>query len=60
VPLEDISTRAYRIDHSARLIVLGPLELALYRPILAWARLLGLWRFVRGDRSWRKSHATPA
>lgn len=54
VLLEDISTRAYRIDHIARLILLGPLELVLYRPILAWARLLGFWRFVRGDRSWRK------
>jgi len=59
VLLEDISTRAYRIDHIARLIVLGPLELALYRPILAWARLLGFWRFVRGDRSWRKFARNP-
>jgi cellulose synthase/poly-beta-1,6-N-acetylglucosamine synthase-like glycosyltransferase len=52
--MEDISTRAYRLGHIARLIVLGPLELVLYRPLLVVARFKGFWRFFRGDRSWRK------
>lgn len=54
VLLEDIRTRAYRIDHIARLILPGPVELVLYRPILAWAPFLGSRRFLRADRSRRK------
>src|SRR5205085_11143817 len=52
VLLEDISTRAYRLRHLARLIALGPVELLVYRPILVWARLKGTVGFLRGQRGW--------
>ena len=32
----------------------APLDLVLYRPIIVWARLLGSWRFLRGDKGWHK------
>jgi biofilm PGA synthesis N-glycosyltransferase PgaC len=54
VLLEDISTRAYRLRHLARLIALGPAELLVYRPILVWARLKGTVGFLRGHRGWDK------
>lgn len=54
VLLEDISTRAYRLRHLARLIALGPVELLVYRPILVWARLKGTVGFLRGNRGWDK------
>jgi cellulose synthase/poly-beta-1,6-N-acetylglucosamine synthase-like glycosyltransferase len=52
--MEDISTRAYRLSHLARLVVLSPFELILYRPLLTWARMRGVVHWLRGDRSWRK------
>ena len=54
VLLEDISTRAYRLRHLARLIALGPVELIVYRPVLIWARLKGTFGFLRGNRGWDK------
>lgn len=50
----DLEARAYRAGRIARLLGLMPLELVVYRPIMAWARLKGTWRFVRGDRAWHK------
>ncbi len=50
--LEDLSTRAYRLRHLVRLIALSPFELVVYRPGLIWARLRGVWGFLRGDRTW--------
>ena len=38
----------------ARLLLLAPLDLVLYRPIIFWARLKGSWRFLRGDKAWHK------
>lgn len=52
VLLEDISTRAYRLRHLIRLIALSPFELIVYRPILIWARLRGVWEFLHGERGW--------
>jgi cellulose synthase/poly-beta-1,6-N-acetylglucosamine synthase-like glycosyltransferase len=54
VLLEDRTSRAYPVSHLVRLIVLGPLDLVLYRPIIIWARLKGTWRFLRGDQGWHK------
>jgi len=54
VLLEDISTRAYRLRHLARLVALGPVELLVYRPVLIWARLKGTVGFLRGNRGWDK------
>ena len=36
------------------LLLLAPLDLVLYRPIILWARIKGSWGFLRGDKSWNK------
>ncbi|HZT91762.1 MAG TPA: glycosyltransferase [Gaiellaceae bacterium] len=54
VLMEDISTRAYRLSHLARLIALSPLEVVLYRPVLVVARLRAVRSWLGGDRSWGK------
>jgi len=46
--------RSYRKRDLARLIMLGPADLFLYRPILMWARLEGTWQFLRRERDWHK------
>jgi poly-beta-1,6-N-acetyl-D-glucosamine synthase len=50
----DLQSPVYRIRGMLRLVALMPLELVLYRPIMAWARIQGTWRFLRGDREWHK------
>ena len=50
----DLEARAYRASGVARLLALMPLEMVVYRPIMAWARLKGTWRFLRRDRAWHK------
>jgi len=50
----DLEARAYRASGIARLLALMPVEMVVYRPIMAWARLKGTWRFMRGDRAWHK------
>jgi hypothetical protein len=50
----DLEARAYRASGIARLLALMPLEMFVYRPIMAWARLKGTWRFLRGDHGWHK------
>jgi hypothetical protein len=52
--MEDAFNRTYRPRDLAVLLALGPLELVVYRPIMAWARLKGTVGFLRGDRSWGK------
>ena len=54
VGLEDRSSRSYPKLDLLRLIVLGPLDIVLYRPILSYARLKGAWHFARGDKGWHK------
>jgi biofilm PGA synthesis N-glycosyltransferase PgaC len=62
VLLEDRTSRAYPLGDLARLILLGPLDLVVYRPFIVWARLKGTWRYLRGDRGWHKfeRNARPA
>jgi cellulose synthase/poly-beta-1,6-N-acetylglucosamine synthase-like glycosyltransferase len=36
------------------LVLLAPLDLFVYRPILFWAQFKGMIDFLRGDRSWNK------
>jgi ribosomal protein L20A (L18A) len=36
------------------MLLLAPLDLVLYRPVIVWARLKGTWRFLRGDKAWHK------
>ena len=50
----DQHQRIYRWRGVLRLLVLMPLELFVYRPIMGWARVKGTWRFLRGDKGWHK------
>ena len=54
VLLEDRTSRAYPPRDLMRLILLGPLDLFIYRPLIFWARAKGTWRFLRGDKGWHK------
>jgi biofilm PGA synthesis N-glycosyltransferase PgaC len=51
---DDLQSRLYRVRDVARLLLLAPLDLFVYRPILVWARLKGTWRFLRRDKGWYK------
>jgi biofilm PGA synthesis N-glycosyltransferase PgaC len=51
---DDLQSRMYRRRDLARLLLLAPLDLVLYRPIIVWARLKGSWHFLRGDKAWHK------
>ena len=54
IALEDRTSRAYRKVDLLRMIALGPLDLIAYRPLIAYARAKGAWRFLRGDKGWHK------
>jgi cellulose synthase/poly-beta-1,6-N-acetylglucosamine synthase-like glycosyltransferase len=62
VLISDLAERTLPKRRLAALVLLAPFELVLYRPALIWARLLGTWRFLRGDQSWHKfsRNARPA
>ena len=52
--LDDLQSRLYRVRDLARLLFWAPFDMLLYRPIIAWARFKGSWRFLRGDKAWHK------
>ena len=52
--MADLESQAYRLQGVVRMLLLMPLELLLYRPIMSWARIKGTWRFLRGDKAWHK------
>lgn len=52
--LDDVQSRTYRLRDLVRLLLLAPLDIVLYRPIIVWARFKGTWRFLRGDQRWHK------
>jgi biofilm PGA synthesis N-glycosyltransferase PgaC len=54
VSLHDRGYRDFRVRDLVRMLLLGPLDLFLYRPILMWAGLVGCWEFLRGDKRWNK------
>jgi biofilm PGA synthesis N-glycosyltransferase PgaC len=54
VSLHDRGYRDFRVRDLVRMLMMGPLDLFLYRPILMWAGLVGCWEFVRGDKRWNK------
>ena len=54
VLLDDRTRRDYRLSSVVRSVLLAPLDLFLYRPILFWARVRGTWDFLRGRRDWDK------
>jgi cellulose synthase/poly-beta-1,6-N-acetylglucosamine synthase-like glycosyltransferase len=47
-------SRTFRGRDLQFLLLLSPLELVLYRPLLFWAQFKGMIQFLRGDRSWNK------
>ena len=51
---DDLQSRLYRRRDLARLLFWAPFDMVLYRPIIAWARFKGSWRFLRGDKAWHK------
>jgi poly-beta-1,6-N-acetyl-D-glucosamine synthase len=52
--LDDLQSRTYRTRDLVRMLLLAPLDLVLYRPVIVWARLKGTWRFLRHDKAWHK------
>ena len=52
--LHDRERRKYGISAVVRLLALMPFEMLVYRPVMAWARIKGTWRFTRGDKGWHK------
>jgi len=52
--LDDMQSRLYRVRDLGRLLFWAPFDMLLYRPIIAWARFKGSWRFLRGDKAWHK------
>ena len=52
--LDDVQSRLYRVRDLVRLLAMAPLDIVLYRPIIAWARFKGSWRYLRGDKAWHK------
>jgi poly-beta-1,6-N-acetyl-D-glucosamine synthase len=62
VMFEDRTSRAYPLTDLRKLILLAPLDLVLYRPLIIYARAKGAWRFARHDQGWHKfeRNARPA
>ena len=50
----ETGSRTYRSSAIAWLLVLAPFELFFHRPVIAWARVKGSWRFLRHDKSWER------
>jgi biofilm PGA synthesis N-glycosyltransferase PgaC len=52
--LYDQAYRRYSVRDLTRLLLLGPIDFFVYRPILLYAGLRGSWQFLRGDKGWDK------
>ncbi|MEP6999743.1 MAG: glycosyltransferase [bacterium] len=52
--LHDVAFRDYRLSALIRMLVLGPLDIILYRPIVLYAGLRGWWEFLRKEKGWNK------
>jgi cellulose synthase/poly-beta-1,6-N-acetylglucosamine synthase-like glycosyltransferase len=52
--MNDWSFRYYRLRALARLILIAPLDLFYYRPVLMYANAKGVVEFFRGDKSWER------
>jgi poly-beta-1,6-N-acetyl-D-glucosamine synthase len=52
--LHDRGYRDYRVRDLIHMLLLGPLDLLLYRPILMWAGMVGTVQFLRGHKGWDK------
>jgi cellulose synthase/poly-beta-1,6-N-acetylglucosamine synthase-like glycosyltransferase len=54
IGLEDKTSRVYRRRDLLRLLLLGAVDLFMYRPVIVYARAKGTWRFLRRDTGWHK------
>jgi YaiO family outer membrane protein len=54
VLLHDAGFRDYRLRDVIRMLILGPLDLLFYRPILLYAGVRGSWEFLRKEKGWNK------
>jgi poly-beta-1,6-N-acetyl-D-glucosamine synthase len=52
--LHDKGYRDYRVRDLVHMLLLGPVDLFLYRPILMWAGMVGTVQWLRGDKAWNK------
>jgi hypothetical protein len=52
--LHDRGTRSYRTVDLIRLMLLGPADFVVYRPLLIFAQAKGMVDFLRGAKSWNK------
>jgi poly-beta-1,6-N-acetyl-D-glucosamine synthase len=52
--LHDKGYRDYRVRDLVHMLLLGPVDLFLYRPILMWAGMVGTVEWLRGDKAWNK------
>jgi cellulose synthase/poly-beta-1,6-N-acetylglucosamine synthase-like glycosyltransferase len=52
--MNDWSFRHYRLPDLARLLLIAPLDLVWYRPVLIYAHLKGVFQFFRGYKIWER------
>jgi poly-beta-1,6-N-acetyl-D-glucosamine synthase len=52
--VQDRHLRTFAAADLAYMLVLAPLELVVYRPLIVWAQCKGTFDFLRGDRRWNK------
>ena len=52
--LRDRSFRYYRTRDLVRLVLLGPLDMLPFRPLVFCAQFEGMWDFLRGKKGWHK------
>jgi biofilm PGA synthesis N-glycosyltransferase PgaC len=54
VMLHDQGYHDYRLRDLARMLLIGPIDLFYYRPLIMLAGVRGTWQFLKGDRGWDK------
>jgi biofilm PGA synthesis N-glycosyltransferase PgaC len=52
--MNDASFRYYRLRELVRLVLIGPLDLCCYRPVLIYAYARGVVEFLCGDKRWHR------
>jgi cellulose synthase/poly-beta-1,6-N-acetylglucosamine synthase-like glycosyltransferase len=52
--VQDRALQSFAVQDLPYMIVLAPLELFLYRPLMFWAQMRGTFDFLRGERGWHK------
>ncbi len=52
--IQDVSFREVDVPSLARLVLLGPLDLFVYRPLIFYAQLKGTLEYLRGRKDWDK------